>query len=302
MDSLIIDLQKDILENKDVESILNKALMISNELELEEFNKWINLELNGYKADLDKLPPYRILECELRGDAISSTWGGVFTASNVPIQGIPDEINEELREVQVYQSILELIHICDINHETVSFKLDFKIENILKEYIENVTEIYRVCPIFQLEAIIGHVKKEIMNWCSELKKNKIIGKSYIFTEEEREAAKTINIISPIIHIGDTNVELNNISYKESIFTNLKDIRTIINDNDVDEELYANIIDNVIIIEKELNKDNVDINIMKKSAEFMKDFLNQVTVTAIVNLLLQHINEILNILSNIQLPM
>lgn len=43
MDSLIIDLQKDILENKDIESILNKALMISNELELEEFNEWINL-------------------------------------------------------------------------------------------------------------------------------------------------------------------------------------------------------------------------------------------------------------------
>lgn len=39
MDSLIIDLQKDILENKDIKSILNKALMISNELELKEFNE-----------------------------------------------------------------------------------------------------------------------------------------------------------------------------------------------------------------------------------------------------------------------
>jgi hypothetical protein len=39
MDSIIIDLQKDILENKDIKSILNKALMISNELELKEFNE-----------------------------------------------------------------------------------------------------------------------------------------------------------------------------------------------------------------------------------------------------------------------
>lgn len=302
MDSLIIDLQKDILENRDLQSILNKALMISNELELKEFNEWINLELTGYNDNLDKLPPYRILECELRGDAIAPTWGGLITASNAPIQGIPDEINEQLREVQVYQSILELIHICDINHETVRFKLDFKIDNLLKGYLENATEIYRVCPIFQLEAIIDHVKKEIMNWCSELKKNKIIGESYIFTDEERETAKTINIISPIIHIGNTNVQINNISYKEDIFTNLRDIRNIMDDHDVDEELHTNIINNVIIIEDELNKDDPDINVMKKSAQFMKDFLNQVTISALVNLLLQNVNEILNILSNIQLPM
>lgn len=302
MDSLIIDLQKDILENKDIESILNKALMISNELELEEFNEWINLELNGYKDNLDKLPSYRILECELRGDAISPTWGGVIKASNAPIQGIPDEINEQLREVRVYQSTFELIHICDINHETVHFKLDFKIENLLRGYIENVTDIYRVCPIFQLEAIIAHVKKEIMNWCSELKKNKIIGESYIFTDEEREVAKTINIISPLIHVGNTNVQINHISYKENISTNLRDIRNIIDENDVGKDVYTNIINNVIIIERELNNDEPDISIMKKSAQFMKDFLNQITITTLVNLLLQHVNDILNILSSIQLPM
>lgn len=214
MDSLITDLQKDIFENKDVKSILNKALVISNELELKEFNEWINLELNGYEDNLDKLPSYRKLECEVRGDAIAPTWGGVITASNAPIQGIPDEINEQLREVQVNQSIFELIHICEGNDENVYFKLDFKLEKLLKRYIKNSIDIYRVCPIFQLEAIIDHVKKEILNWCSELKKNKIIGESYIFTDEEREAAKTINIISPIIHIGDTNVQINNISYKK----------------------------------------------------------------------------------------
>ena len=85
MDSLITDLQKDILENKDIKSILNKALMISNELELKEFNEWINLELNGYEDNLDKLPSYRVLECEVRGDAIAPTWGGVITASIAPI-------------------------------------------------------------------------------------------------------------------------------------------------------------------------------------------------------------------------
>ena len=64
-------------------------------------------------------------------------------------------------------------------------------------------------------------------------------------------------------------------------------------------MYATLINNVVIIEEELNKDESDINIMKNSAQFMKDFLNQVTVTAFVNLILQHVNEILNILSSLQ---
>lgn len=38
--------------------------------------------------------------------------------------------------------------------------------------------------------------------------------------------------------------------------------------------------------------------MKKSAQFMKDIINQVTIAVIADLLLSHVNEILNILSNI----
>lgn len=192
MGSLIVDLQKDIFEGKDIKSILTKALMISNELELTDFNEWINLELNGYKDNMDKLPDYRRLECEVRGNFIEQVGFNLVTTSNVPISNLPDEINEQLRNVLVYFSILELIHICDINHESVRFKPDFKVENLLKRYLSNATEIYRVCHIFQLEAIIDRVRNEIMNWCSELKKNDIYGESYSFTTEEIEAAKTIN--------------------------------------------------------------------------------------------------------------
>lgn len=297
MDSLIIDLQKDIIENKDIRSILNKALMISNELELKEFNEWVNLELNGYD-NLDKLPPYRILECELRCDKIENNWGKPIITSNVPVEGLPHKWNEKYREVFIYQSVLELIHLCEVDHEIVRFKLNFEIESILKKHINNTTEIYRACPIFQLKAIIDHVKNEILNWCSELKKNDIVGESYYFTDKERQVAKTINIISPIIHIENTNIQINN----ENILINLKKMRDILNKNDVDEEFYNVIINNIDIIEEELGNDKPNINVMKKSIQVMKDFLNQVATTAVASLLLEHINIIANILLSTQLPM
>lgn len=280
-----------------MELILNKALMISNELNLKEFNEWINLELNGYD-NLNELPKYRILECELRGDKVENNWGEIIIASNVPVEGLSNELNEKLREVSVYQSILELIYICDTQHEIARFKPDFKMENFLKKNINNATEIYRACPIFQLKTIIGHVKHEILNWCSELKKNDIIGESYYFTDKELKAAKTINIISPIVHIGTTNIQINN----ENILINLKKMRDILNKNDVDEEFYKTIISNVDIIEEELGNDVPDVDVMKKSIYFMKDFLNQVATTAVASLLLEQVNIIANMLLGIQLPM
>lgn len=303
MESLIVDLQKDIFEGKDIKSILTKALMVSNELELSDFNEWINLELMGYKDNMDKLPDYRKLECEVRGNFMEQVGFNLVTTSNAPISNLPDEINKQLRDVQVYQSILELIHICDIHHETVRFKPDFKIENLLKSYLPNAIEIYRVCPIFQLEAIIDRVRNEIMNWCSELKKNDIYGESYSFTTEEIETAKTINyniiLNNSKIHVEDSNF---NISYKQDILINLEGIKNVLKENSVDNRMLTEINNQIIIIEQELEKDIPDVDKMENASKYMRDFIMQVMTGAVANLLLQYINPIIQVLLTIQLPM
>ncbi|WP_405310098.1 hypothetical protein [Methanobrevibacter sp.] len=304
MDSLIIDLQKDILENKDVKSILNKALMISNELELKEFNEWINLELNGYEDNLDKLPSYRVFECEVRYDAINQVGFNLVTASKIPIPSISEDIDYGLREVKVSNSILELIDICNTHQKNVHFKLDFKLEKLLKRYIKNSVDIYRVCPIFQLEAIIDHVKKEIMNWCSELKKNNILGHSFMFTEEEVETARTINnfiLSNSSIQIGN-NVQINNISYKNDIMINLNSIKKVLRENDIDETVYNEIHENIVIIETEIEKENPDMRLMKDTVIYVLGFISQMLSGVASGLLLQHFSTILNIISSIQLPL
>ena len=298
MDSYIIDLQKDIIKNKDIKSILNKALIISNELEIKELNEWINLELNGYK-NIEQLPHYRILECEVKYDLIDQIGVNIVNASNIPLPHINDQIDNQIRKVEIFQSIWELINICDSHLDYFHVPIDSKTENLLRENkVKNAIKIYRVCSIFQLQTIFDHVKKEILDWCSELKKNNIIGESYIFTNEECEIAKTINIITPLIHIENTNIQINNVSYKENILKNLIDIKNILDENDVEEGLYNDINNNIVVIEEELNKKESNITVMKKSAQFMKDIINQVTIAVIADLLLSHVNEILNILSNI----
>ncbi len=50
MSKLVIELQKDIIENKtDTISILRKAKLIATKLNLIDFKQWIDYELNGYE-------------------------------------------------------------------------------------------------------------------------------------------------------------------------------------------------------------------------------------------------------------
>ena len=155
-----------------------------------------------------------------------------------------------------------------------------------------------------MEAIIDHVKKEILNWCSELKKNNVLGHSFMFTEEEVETAKTINnfiLSNSSIQIGN-NVQINNISYKNDIVINLNSIKKVLRENDIDETVYNEIHENIVIIETEIEKENPNRGLMKNTVIYVLGFISQMLSGVASDLLLQHFSTILNIISSIQLPL
>ena len=301
MESYIVELEQDILNNKDIKLILNKSLIISNQLEMTEFNDWINFELKGYENDLDKVPDYRILECEVRADGIQQTFGGILSVSNSPINDLPDEIDDLLRNVYVFQPISEIINICMSDLDQVRFKPDPHVENSIKEFVPNATEIYRVCPVFRLEAIIDQVKYELLKWCSELKKRDIIGESYIFTPEEREVAKTINYIvlnNSNVQIGSHNVNVSNNNVYGEIKLNLSEIKNILQNNEINEKIYNGIYSNCEIIEKELEKDNINKKNIERLLYIMKNFAGQIASSIIASEIINHIDIIFSLISGI----
>lgn len=300
MDSIVISLQKDILENKNISLILNKALLIANELEIKEFQNWINLELNGY-GDFESLPPYRIVECELRGDFIQQSWGNIIKVSNAPVVGLPDDINNQFRKVYITHSLLEIIRICENNSEIIKFKLDFRLENILRDFTDNATDIYRLCPIFKLEAIIEHVKKEILNWTSELKKKDILGKSLCFSDEEKNSAKSINFNYIVnysgIQIGENNQINTNLNVNK-ILSNLDEIKLFIKNNEFDKSVIENFNININSIENELQMEEPNWGIVENKLNILKEFAKSVTINTISSFLIEKLDIILSIISNI----
>ena len=66
MAKIVIELQHEALKSDfDIMNLLRKAYLVARKLKLQEFEDWVNNELNGYK-DLDKIPDYRLLRGEIK--------------------------------------------------------------------------------------------------------------------------------------------------------------------------------------------------------------------------------------------
>ena len=68
MESLVLELQRKALSNETkVSALLRMALVVARKLDIGEFERWINLELNGYNNENDDdVPQYRKFQAQLR--------------------------------------------------------------------------------------------------------------------------------------------------------------------------------------------------------------------------------------------
>ncbi len=66
MSSLILELQREALSpSVSVINLLRKALVVANELDIKEFQEWIELETYGYINS--SIPGYRTTRGQMRG-------------------------------------------------------------------------------------------------------------------------------------------------------------------------------------------------------------------------------------------
>ena len=102
MSKLVIELQKDIIENRlDTISILRKAKLIATKLNLNDFNQWIDYELNGYDK-YDDIPDYRNVIGEVKA---RNPYYGL-----IPII-MPSSIAEQLNVRKLFNPVSELIDL-----------------------------------------------------------------------------------------------------------------------------------------------------------------------------------------------
>ena len=101
MSSIVLELQRDVIqEDCEVLNLLRKAHIIAAKLNLEEFDKWILCELNGYTNN-DSVPEYRYMSGSLKEYITYIGW-----------QDIDDKQIEELYDkIAIRNSLSSLIQI-----------------------------------------------------------------------------------------------------------------------------------------------------------------------------------------------
>ncbi len=91
--TLLRDIQEAVIDaDVRISVVLRKCKVLAARLGNEDFEKWVDSELNGYKK-IEYLPEYRILSVNSKGHF--SGWGGSgLRNADIPISCLPEEYQE----------------------------------------------------------------------------------------------------------------------------------------------------------------------------------------------------------------
>ena len=282
MSKLVIELQKDIIENKiDTISILRKAKLIATKLNLVDFNHWINHELNGYE-NYDDIPEYRNIIGEVKA---KNPYYGL-----IPVV-MPSSIAEQLNTRKLYNPISELINLSTSN-QPIIIAFPSELSEILRTNVRVNFPFYLVIPQSAIIQIIESVKNYLLEWCLKLENDGILGENFEFNESEKEKARIIpqqiNCYGPVItgnvngsQIVSGNHKSNNL-VSSDIAKMVDEIKKSLNTEKISDEDKNDALEILEDIDSSI-KSNKKTSIVKAALNGLKDFLINVgaNVTAAI---------------------
>ncbi len=278
MSGLVLDLQKELLNsNCNVLDALRKAHLIASKLKLNEFDKWIQSELNGYSESQDEIPEYRQVTGSIKALNPSRGWIPVFFDNS--------EYEKNLCTTKLDVSIgdiIELYESSETNHFTMRYNAD--ISKILNSGTSAPfsTNYNLYVSTHLLKSIIEKVKNCLLEWTLKLESEGISGENMTFNSDEALSARAIpqqinNYYGTVVN-GDVSKSQvvsgneNTISFSyEKADELIESIKSSIETDDITEEDKENANELVNeIAEKISNKKSPKI--IKVALSTLKDFL------------------------------
>lgn len=180
MSALVLELQQDAL-NPSVSALnlLRKALVVATKLNIEEFQQWIELELNGYKGD--PIPEYRKMKGQLRAWNPFHGWQQISTDDQNLL-----EIYETVCNCSIGQSISELVALVENVENELNMQLQPRVESFLAR---SVGTSVKICiSSASVKRIMESARDVILRWALILEKDGILGEGMTFSQEEKQIA------------------------------------------------------------------------------------------------------------------
>lgn len=275
MSSIVLQLQQELISgNCDILSALRKAHIIAVKLKLDDFDKWINNELNGYKAEQDA-PNYREVNGVLREHNPYNGW--------IPVIINNRELEELICKRKMCDSIIVLMELYDSGKDAVLY-LPGELLTILQSISGG--------PMFQqalfvdrcqVKHIIEQVKDTLLQWTLTLEEMGILGEELQFTEQEKTIAKDMpqtinyyygptNVInsannSQILTAENISIEFDYVEAEK----NIAELRNKIKSEEIEESAKNDALEMVDEIDTKI-KAKKSPNVIKSALVGLKDFL------------------------------
>ncbi|WP_232463561.1 AbiTii domain-containing protein [Tumebacillus avium] len=292
---MVLELQREALEQStSVSILLRKAFTLAKKLQVKEFVKWSQFELNGYDDPTHPSPNYRVVHGEIK--ALNPYHGYIpvyldqKTAELLSKRNLPSPITE----------IEEHIKTGEKNSKgTLMYKFPANVQRALMQMMEYDLEVSLHIPATQFQRIVDRVRNIILEWTLKLEEEGILGEGMTFSDMEKEKAPNtagiiLNVIgsmtnSQLQQNADNSTQTSTVNSdsvkKEEIISLIGEVKKLleeIGDQDKKDELAAEI----SVLESQANspkpKKGIIGEAMKSIRNIAEGTTGSLAATAILN--------------------
>jgi hypothetical protein len=169
--SLLRDIQNAAVDpNTDVATLLRKCMILAARLKSDDFKRWVDHELNGYKK-VEDLPEYRILYVESYGD-FAGPFGRELRDARIPPLRLPEEFRDRVTKsyliepISAYASLIDREDKIDPHEPWPADMVAMFGKKIYQD--ANCLDAWKVIPHNALVALVDTIKTRILRFALEI--------------------------------------------------------------------------------------------------------------------------------------
>lgn len=169
--SLLREIQDAAISSEvELTTLLRKCKVLSARLGNDDFKKWVDNELDGYK-NVDDLPEYRILDVNSKGH-FAGAFGSAMNNADIPMSCIPEEFRDVLSKSSMRMAIAPLealVSKSDSGSAKEPWNPDL-VAHVGQDIYEgmNCMQAWKVIPIPSIIATLDAVRNKILSFVLEI--------------------------------------------------------------------------------------------------------------------------------------
>ncbi len=226
MSSLVLELQQDALNPSiDLPGLLRKALLVSRKLGVNDFQTWIENELNGYE-DTNALPEYRKIHGFPQGLNPYRGWQPIVFANTEY-----EKFCSLCLCTQSVSNLTALIAIVDSKSQSdiVPMAYPAKLSKALSSSTALSPQVRLAITVSSVVGLLDTVRTVVLKWAMKLQEDNILGEGMTFTPQEKSIARsaTYNVTNFYGPITSSQIQQQTSDSSQCLITDKLDIEPIV---------------------------------------------------------------------------